>query len=117
MKHNPGFLAIVTAAKARIRECSIDEVVQRLKRGERVRLVDVREDEEWRAPRGREKGEKAGSGHRTSLRVVEHAALLTRPNERQGEMRTGNFRLPGWATASGVQPRSGGAMEKPRSPG
>jgi rhodanese-related sulfurtransferase len=49
MQHSPGFQALVAAAKAKIRETTIEEVSARLKNGERLLLVDVREDDEWRA--------------------------------------------------------------------
>jgi rhodanese-related sulfurtransferase len=49
MQHSPGFQALVSAAKAKIRETTIEEVSARLKNGERLLLVDVREDDEWRA--------------------------------------------------------------------
>ena len=47
MKHAPGFLRLVDAARARIRECTIDDVKRRLDAGERFHLVDVREQDEW----------------------------------------------------------------------
>jgi len=47
MRHNPGFLRLVDAARARIRECSIADVKRRLDAGERFELIDVREHEEW----------------------------------------------------------------------
>lgn len=47
--HPPKFLAIVDDAKKRVRECTIDDVKQRMDRGERLVLVDVREDSEWAA--------------------------------------------------------------------
>ena len=49
MKHSPAFLALVNDAKTRVRECTVDDVAERLKRGARFHLVDVREDDEWRA--------------------------------------------------------------------
>ena len=57
MDHAPGFLALVNAAKSRIREVSVDDVRARQKRGERFTLVDVREDSEWAA------GRAAGAVH------------------------------------------------------
>jgi rhodanese-related sulfurtransferase len=45
--HAAGFLAIVNDAKSRVREFTIEEYGERLKRGERWVLVDVREDNEW----------------------------------------------------------------------
>ncbi len=47
MQHAPGFLRLVDAARARIRECSVDDVKRRLDAGERFHLVDVREQDEW----------------------------------------------------------------------
>lgn len=51
MSHSPGFLAIVNKAKERIRETTVPVVAERMKRGEKFHLVDVREDDEWRAGR------------------------------------------------------------------
>lgn len=47
MQHAPRFLKIVDDAKSRIKEISIDEVKQRLDRGEKFLLVDVREESEF----------------------------------------------------------------------
>src|SRR6185436_17422354 len=47
MKHAPGFLRLVDAARARIRECTIGDVKRRLDAGERFHLIDVREADEW----------------------------------------------------------------------
>ena len=47
MKHNPGFLKLVEAARARVREVSVAEVLARQARGEAFHLVDVREEHEW----------------------------------------------------------------------
>ncbi|MGH7740894.1 MAG: rhodanese-like domain-containing protein [Candidatus Eiseniibacteriota bacterium] len=49
--HSPGFLALVSDTRKRVREFSIDEYRERLARGERWVLVDVREDREWDASR------------------------------------------------------------------
>ena len=53
-KHAPGFLKIVDDAKTRVKECTIDDVKQKLQAGEKFTLVDVREDHEW--AKGRIKG-------------------------------------------------------------
>ncbi len=53
MDHSTEFLALVDDAKARIVEVTIDELLARQRRGERLRLVDVREDDEWRAGHAR----------------------------------------------------------------
>lgn len=46
--HNPGFLALVNEARSRVRTFSIDDFLERLQRGERFVLLDVREESEWR---------------------------------------------------------------------
>src|SRR5436305_13249795 len=48
-KHSPGFLKIVDDAKKRVKECTVADVKQKLDRGEKFVLVDVREDNEWNA--------------------------------------------------------------------
>ena len=47
--HSPGFLKLVTDAKSRVTETNIAQVKQRLAQGERINLIDVREDHEWAA--------------------------------------------------------------------
>jgi rhodanese-related sulfurtransferase len=47
MKHSPEFIAIVDDAKKRIKEVSVEETQQRIKKG--AKLIDVREDNEWDA--------------------------------------------------------------------
>jgi len=47
MQHSPGFLALVTDARRRVRECTAADVRQRLDRGDRFHFVDVREDSEF----------------------------------------------------------------------
>lgn len=47
MKHNPGFVKVVDAARARVRECTVSDVKVRLERGEQFHFVDVREDDEF----------------------------------------------------------------------
>jgi len=49
--HSPGFLALVNDARQHVREFSIEEYRERLARGERWILVDVREDGEWEKSR------------------------------------------------------------------
>ncbi len=48
MQHNDEFLKIVNDAKSRIQEESIDEATRRLQDNPASRLVDVREDDEFR---------------------------------------------------------------------
>ena len=51
MKHNPGFLALVTEVRKNVRECTIADVRARQERGEAFHFVDVREDSEWAVDR------------------------------------------------------------------
>jgi rhodanese-related sulfurtransferase len=46
-QHPPRFLKIVDDAKTRVRETNVDVVKQRLDRGDRFVLVDVREESEF----------------------------------------------------------------------
>jgi rhodanese-related sulfurtransferase len=47
MKHAPGFVRLVDAARARVAECTVVDVKRRLDAGERFHLIDVREQDEW----------------------------------------------------------------------
>ncbi len=49
MQHSPGFLKLVEAARANIKEITIDEARERLAKNPRAVLIDVREDHEWQA--------------------------------------------------------------------
>ncbi len=57
MDHAEGFLRLVNDSKRRIRETTAEEVRRRQQAGDRFHLVDVREDDEWRA------GRAAGAVH------------------------------------------------------
>lgn len=46
-QHSARFLAVVSDAKARVRECTVDDVKHRLNAGEKLNLVDVREQNEF----------------------------------------------------------------------
>jgi len=46
-QHAQRFLAIVEEARSRIQELSIEQVKQKLEAGETLRLIDVREGEEY----------------------------------------------------------------------
>lgn len=48
MKHSDEFLNIVNDAKTRIQEETVEEALQRLQNNPASRLVDVREDDEFR---------------------------------------------------------------------
>ncbi len=45
--HSPRFLKIVDDARSRVKECTIDDVKKRLDRGEKLTLIDVREESEY----------------------------------------------------------------------
>jgi rhodanese-related sulfurtransferase len=47
MQHAPRFLKIVNDAKSRVKETTVDEVKQKLDNGDKVLLVDVREESEF----------------------------------------------------------------------
>src|SRR5205814_6331341 len=48
-QHAPGFLKLVTDAKSRVKECTVDEMRARRSAGESFVLVDVREESEFAA--------------------------------------------------------------------
>ena len=49
MKHSEGFLKLVNDSKSRIREVTVEQTQARMIENPDARLVDVREDDEWRA--------------------------------------------------------------------
>ena len=51
-QHSPGFLALVEDAKARVREISVEDALKAVNGGS-ARLVDVREESEWKAGHAR----------------------------------------------------------------
>jgi rhodanese-related sulfurtransferase len=55
MKHTEGFLKLVDDAKSRVREIGVEQTLERVRNG--ARLIDVREDREWR------QGRAAGAEH------------------------------------------------------
>lgn len=57
MSHSTAFLKIVGDAKSRVKQTDVAAVLARLKKGEKLLLVDVREDNEWA------KGRIAGAVH------------------------------------------------------
>ena len=57
MSHSPEFLKIVDDAKSRVKQTDVAAVLARLKKGDKLLLVDVREDDEWA------KGRIAGALH------------------------------------------------------
>jgi rhodanese-related sulfurtransferase len=52
VKHSPGFLKLVSDAKSRVREISVEETRRKLETGI-ARVIDVREDSEWAAGHAR----------------------------------------------------------------
>ncbi len=46
-QHSPGFLKIVADAKTRVTECTVADVAMRIEAGEKLLLVDVREESEY----------------------------------------------------------------------
>jgi rhodanese-related sulfurtransferase len=47
MQHSPRFLKLVQDAKSRVRETTVDDVKARLDCGERLTIIDVREESEY----------------------------------------------------------------------
>ncbi|HVQ36839.1 MAG TPA: rhodanese-like domain-containing protein, partial [Pyrinomonadaceae bacterium] len=47
MKHSEGFLKLVIESKSRIREVTVAETRERMAGHNGIRLIDVREDNEW----------------------------------------------------------------------
>ncbi len=47
MQHSPAFLKIVNEARAKVRECSIEDLKAVLDSGSKVLVFDTREDHEW----------------------------------------------------------------------
>ena len=74
MKHSEGFLKIVNDAKTRIREVTVADSRDRLAANSGVRLIDVREDDEWRA------GHAAGAEH-LGKGIIERDIEATAPNK------------------------------------
>ncbi len=48
-QHSPRFLAIAAEAKARVLECNVSDVKLRMDDGEKLLLIDVREESEFAA--------------------------------------------------------------------
>ncbi|HET9402235.1 MAG TPA: rhodanese-like domain-containing protein [Candidatus Acidoferrales bacterium] len=57
VKHSEGFVNLVNDAKSRVKETNVSQIKQRMDRGEKFVLVDVREESEWA------KGHIAGAVH------------------------------------------------------
>jgi rhodanese-related sulfurtransferase len=74
MKHSEGFLKIVNDAKTRIKEVTVADTRDRLAANSGVRLIDVREDDEWRA------GHAAGAEH-LGKGIIERDIEATLPDK------------------------------------
>jgi rhodanese-related sulfurtransferase len=61
MKHSEGFLKLVNDAKSRINEVTVEQTRKRMDGDPRVKLLDVREDNEWQAGHAAE-AEHLGKG-------------------------------------------------------
>jgi rhodanese-related sulfurtransferase len=72
-QHAPGFLKLVQDAKTRVKECTVADVQRRLAAGERLTLVDVREESEYAA------GHAPGAVH-ISKGVIERDAEAKLPD-------------------------------------
>lgn len=48
MKHSPEFLKLVNEAKKKVKEVTVQDVAEKIKRKEKFFFVDVREDDEFR---------------------------------------------------------------------
>jgi rhodanese-related sulfurtransferase len=46
-QHSPGFLKLVQDARTRVQELTVDDVKAKLDRGEKLILIDVREESEY----------------------------------------------------------------------
>ena len=74
MKHSEGFLKIVDDAKTRIKEVTVADTRDRVAANPDARLIDVREDDEWRA------GHAAGAEH-LGKGIIERDIEATAPNK------------------------------------
>ena len=48
-QHSPAFLKLVQDTKARVKECTVDDMKARLARNDKFSLIDVREESEFAA--------------------------------------------------------------------
>ncbi len=74
MKHSEEFLMVVDDAKSRIREVSVEETLQKMSEDKNVKLIDVREDNEWDA------GHATGAVH-LGRGVIERDVVQTFPDK------------------------------------
>jgi len=74
MKHSEEFLTVVNDAKSRIKEVSVEETLKRMSEDENVKLIDVREDNEWDA------GHADGAVH-LGRGIIERDVVQTFPDK------------------------------------
>ena len=74
MKHSEGFLKIVNDAKTRIKEVTVADTRDLLATNSGAHLIDVREDDEWRA------GHAAGAEH-LGKGIIERDIEATAPDK------------------------------------
>jgi rhodanese-related sulfurtransferase len=72
--HSPGFVKLVDAAKAHIREVTVDEARARLAGNPGAKFIDIREDREWQL------GHAAGAIH-VGKGVIERDIEATVPDK------------------------------------
>lgn len=73
MQHATGFLNLVNDAKKRVKETNVAAVKARLDKGEKLNLIDTREDNEWA------KGHLPGATH-LSKGIIERDIEKTFPD-------------------------------------
>ena len=73
MQHATGFLNLVNDAKKRVKETNVAAVKARLDKGEKLNLIDTREDNEWA------KGRQPGATH-LSKGIIERDIEKTFPD-------------------------------------
>ncbi len=73
MQHSTGFLNLVNDAKKRVKETNVAAVKARLDKGEKLNLIDTREDNEWA------KGHLPGATH-LSKGIIERDVEKTFPD-------------------------------------
>jgi len=74
MIHSEGFLKVVNDAKTRIREVDVAGTRTRMAANPNAKLIDVREDDEWRA------GHAAGADH-LGKGIIERDIEATAPDK------------------------------------
>ncbi len=74
MDHSKEFIAIVDQSKSRVSEVTVEDLVKKRNNHERFHLIDVREDDEWRA------GHAAGAEH-IGKGVIERDIVTKVPNK------------------------------------